>query len=102
MFRLGPLVLILACSVFGCATMGTRAAVSLTMQQMSKTPNDAIVTIDEEYVGPLYYVQAKGVRLPIGKHRVSVQKEGYFPYDVLIVADRKPIHLEVELVPVPD
>lgn len=98
--RVAPLWLCLL--VAGCATMGKTAAVSLTMKRTPDTPNDATVTIDEEYVGPLYYVQAKGVRIPVGEHRITVEKAGYFPYDELIVADRKPIHLQVRLVPVPD
>jgi len=68
----------------------------------AKTPADATVTLDEEYIGPLGYVAARGVRLPVGTHRVTVEKEGYFPYDAIIVAVRMPIKLEVKLTPVPD
>jgi hypothetical protein len=88
-------------SVMGCIRE-PRAAVSMAFVRKPKTPADATVTIDEEYVGPLGYVAARGVRLPVGTHRVSVEKEGYFPYDAIIVADRKPIRLEVKLTPVPD
>jgi hypothetical protein len=38
----------------------------------------------------------------VGQHRITVEKEGYFPWDKLVEADRQPIHLEVELVPIPD
>ena len=65
-------------------------------------PRDASVIIDEEYVGPLWIVAARGVRLPVGEHRITVQKEGYFPWDKLVVADRQPIVLDVTLVAVPD
>jgi hypothetical protein len=68
----------------------------------AKTPKDATVIIDEEYIGPLAYVAARGVRLPVGTHRITVEKEGYFPYDTIVVADRQPIRLEVALTPVPD
>ena len=47
-------------------------------------------------------VAARGVRLPVGEHRITVQKEGYFPWDKLVVADRQPIVLDVTLVAVPD
>jgi hypothetical protein len=79
-----------------------RAAVSLAVVRKPKTPADATVIIDEEYVGPLAYVAARGVRLPVGTHRITVEREGYFPYDTIVVADRKPIKLEVKLTPVPD
>jgi hypothetical protein len=79
-----------------------RAAVSMTMERAPSTPRDAAVIIDEEYIGPLHFVAARGVRLPVGEHRITVQKPGYFPWDQLVEADREPIHLKVELVPIPD
>jgi hypothetical protein len=72
------------------------------MKRTATTPADASVTIDEEYIGPLGYVAARGVRLPVGQHRISVEKEGYFPWDQLVEADRQPIHLDVTLEPIPD
>jgi hypothetical protein len=78
------------------------AAVSMRVKRTNVTPKDASVYIDEEYVAPLYVVQSHGVRLPVGEHRVTVQKEGYFPYDRLVKANRQDIFLEVELAPVPD
>ena len=66
------------------------------------TPRDASVIIDEQYIGPLGYVAAHGVRLPVGEHRISVEKNGYFPFDELVRADRDDISLRVKLEPVPD
>ncbi|MEZ4232123.1 MAG: PEGA domain-containing protein [Polyangiaceae bacterium] len=86
----------------GCGVGAGRAAVSLRMNRTVETPRDASVFIDEEYVGPLGFVAVRGVRLPVGEHRITVQKEGYFPWDQLVVADREPIHLEVVLEPIPD
>ena len=86
----------------GCAQNVGRAAVTLTLQGSPQTPYDAMVIIDEEYIGPLAYVAARGVRLPVGEHRITVQKDGFFPWDELVVADRQPIKLHVELVPIPD
>jgi len=45
---------------------------------------------------------ARGVRLPEGEHRISVQKVGYFPWDRLVVSDRQPIALQVELRKIPE
>ena len=79
-----------------------RAAVSLRVIRDRRTPKDAGVWIDEEFIGPLTYVAAYGVRLPVGEHRITVQKSGYFPWDRVVVADREPISLNVVLEPIPD
>jgi hypothetical protein len=79
-----------------------KAAVSLRVTRHAKTPADATVTIDEEFIGPLAYVAAHGVRLPLGKHRISVERTGYFPYDAIVEADDRPISLDIQLKPIPD
>jgi hypothetical protein len=79
-----------------------RAAVSLHVKRAPKTPADAFVTIDEEFIGPLAYVAAHGVRLPEGKHRITVERTGYFPYDAIVTAASDPIFLDIKLVPIPD
>ncbi len=81
---------------------GLRAAVTLHVTRAPGTPKLASVQIDEEYVGPLYYVAARGVRLPKGVHRISITHDGYFPWDLVVEAGRQPIDLKVEMVPVPD
>jgi hypothetical protein len=79
-----------------------KAAVSLKLARSPETPRDASVIIDEQYIGPLGYVAAHGVRLPVGEHRISVEKNGYFPFDRLVKADREDVRLDVKLEPVPD
>jgi hypothetical protein len=79
-----------------------RPAVSLRVKRHPKTPSDAFVTIDEEYIGPLGYVAAHGVRLPLGTHRISVERRGYFPYDTTVEASTDTIYLNVHLKPIPD
>lgn len=80
------------------------AAFSLKLDYVPKqAPGDASVMIDEQYVGPLGYVAAHGVRLRTGQHRLSVTKAGYFPYDRLIVKnDSEPLKLDITLEPIPD
>jgi hypothetical protein len=85
----------------GCGPSVT-PAVTMRMQRTATSPKDASVVIDEQYVGTLAVVAARGVRLPIGEHRITVEKEGYFPYDELVTADRDDIELKVELQPIPD
>jgi len=85
-----------------CGPARGRAAVTLKLRRAPHAPRDALVYVDEELVGPLSYVAARGVRLPVGEHRITVEKQGYFPWDEIVIADRQPIHLQVELVPIPD
>lgn len=95
---LAALLLLLSACMSGVG----RPAVSMRIERDAATPRDAGVWIDEEFIGPLSYVAAHGVRLPIGEHRITVQRQGYFPWDRLVVSDREPIKLKVALVPVPD
>ncbi len=85
-----------------CSCQTHRAAVRLSVARAAQTPRDASVYIDEQFVGFLGVVAVRGVRLPEGEHRISVEKVGYFPWDQLVVSDRKPISLTVELRKIPD
>ncbi len=102
--RLLLLIAFMACApaLTACGVGQGRAAVSMRLSRQPDTPRDASVYIDEEYVGPLGFVAHRGVRLPVGKHHITVKKEGYFPWDRLVEADRQPVELDVELVPIPD
>jgi PEGA domain len=86
----------------GCATMGLRAAVSFKVERAKGTPKDALVFIDGQYVATLGTVAKRGVRLPEGQHRIRVQKNGYHPFEALVVSDRQPIFLKVEMLELPD
>jgi hypothetical protein len=101
---LGVIGFVVAILLGACPGCGPQpiAAVSMSMSYAKNTPADASVSIDEQYVGPLGYVAAHGVRLPEGEHRISVTKAGYFPWDRLVVADTSPIKLDVTLEPIPD
>lgn len=72
--------------------------------RMVGAPPDASVTIDDIFVGRLEIVSARGVALPPGTHRVSVEAPGYFPWDRMIEAKEgdAPIRLDVRLTPIPD
>ena len=104
--KLSSAALVVSLSIVSGALSGCfqepRAAVSLRVARTKGSPSDAAVYIDEQYVGPLGYVAARGVRLPVGKHHLSVEREGYFPYDTVLVGDRQPIALKVALVRIPD
>lgn len=65
---------------------------------------DATVTIDDRYIGPFAHVARHGVALPPGKHRITVEKTGYFPWDRIVEAHEgdPPIQLDVSLAKIPD
>jgi hypothetical protein len=97
----GFVIGILASLLSGCMHDVTPAN-TLKLRRSPETPRDASVIIDEQYIAPLGVVAAQGVRLPVGEHRVSVEKNGFFPYDRIVVSDREPIFLDVKLEPIPD
>ena len=70
--------------------------------RMRGTPAGATITIDDVMVGPMNVVAARGVALPRGAHRVSVEAPGYLPWDKIVEAKDVPVVLDVRLVPVPD
>ena len=66
--------------------------------------DDATVTVDDQLLGTVGFVEKKGVALPPGKHRITIEKAGYFPYDELVVVKEgdPPVSLKVQLEAVPD
>jgi hypothetical protein len=66
------------------------------------TPPDATVTIDDQRVGSLSLVTARGIRVLRGRHRISVEAAGYLPFDVAVEAKDAIVAVDVKLVPVPD
>jgi len=93
-------VLALGLSVAGCQFAGyTQPTTSL---RVKGNVADAQVTIDDIPVGALAFVQARGVALPPGKHRITVERSGYFPWDTVVEAKDDPVYLQITLVPVPD
>ena len=80
------------------------AAPRTTSLRVAGAPLDATVTIDDRYLGAFAYVVKRGVALPPGKHRITVEKTGFFPWDRLVeVHEGDPlIRLDVALVRIPD
>lgn len=72
--------------------------------RLAGTPADARVTIDDQLMGPLSLVVARGVALPPGPHRLTVEAPGYFPMDRIVEAREGsgPVRIQVALVPVPE
>lgn len=89
-------------AIVGCAAHAPEAA-SISLR-LTGGPPDARVTVDDQLVGTLDVVAVRGVAMPPGEHRISVERQGYFPYDVLVVAKegQGPVKIEATLVPIPE
>jgi hypothetical protein len=92
-----------------CGGGGVEPPARTVSLRLRGTPPDATVTIDDRIVGSLALVSARGVALPPGQHRISIEARGYLPFDRIVIApplpdDRPapPLPLDVALVPVPD
>ena len=83
---------------------GPRPAVPTVSLRMNGGPPNASVTIDDVFVGTLNAVKSRGVALPPGVHRVSVEAPGHLPWDEVVEAKEGAgtLRLDVNLVPVPD
>jgi len=92
---------LLAIGSVGCAS-STASTTSLRMG--GGGPPDATVTIDERYLGSLAIVRRRGVALPPGRHRITVERSGFFPYDKLVdVKDGDPpLTIDVAMDRIPD
>ena len=63
----------------------------------------ALVTIDDQYVGKFGRLKRRGVKLPVGEHRITIEQVGFFPFDRLVIIRADQQHgLEVELTKIPD
>ena len=87
----------------GCVSSVPKTS-SLRVFPAVGAPAAARVTIDDEPVGSLKLVAEKGVALPPGKHRVTIEAEGYLPWDAEVDAGSggARVKLDVTLVKVPD
>jgi len=101
MMRTAVFALLLA---FSAAACGPPAAPKTVSMRMVGGPGNASVTVDDTFVGTLDVVSRRGVALPPGMHRVSVEAPGHLPWDKVVEAKEGagPVQIDVKLVPVPD
>jgi hypothetical protein len=80
----------------GCAT-------KTVLLRFDGSPDDALVTVNDQYIGKLGRLEKAGLALPPGEYRVTVEQVGYFPHDQLVtVTDAPPEPIHVELTEIPD
>ena len=94
----------LAAALFVTPACGPAREPKTVSLRMVGAPPNATVTVDDIFVGSLAIVGARGVALPVGLHRISVESPGYFPWDRTVEAKEGagPVKLDVKLVAVPD
>lgn len=83
------------------ACQGATSTPKRVVLRLQGTPQQAEVLVDEQRVGTLGEVGERGLAIPAGIRRVTVQAPGYFPQDLLIdlQSDER---RQVELQPVPE
>jgi hypothetical protein len=92
-----------ALAATGCA--GARPpTTSLRLAPATGAPRNARVVIDDQELGPLWYVTEHGVAMPAGKHRITIEADGYLPWDRELDAGPSGgvLKLDVTLVKRPD
>jgi len=66
-------------------------------------PKEAIIEVDETRLGPASMLAKQGLLLKVGRHRVVVTLEDFFPeYRLVDVRENEVATLEVELTPAPE
>ena len=77
---------------------------SLRLQPAADAPAKARVIVDDQPIGSLEFVTRRGVALPPGKHRLTIEADGYLPWDQEVDAGDKGgvLNLDVKLVKKPD
>ncbi len=83
---------------------GPPSAPKTVSMRMAGGPPNASITVDDIFVGTFDVVSRRGVALPPGSHRVSVEAPGHLPWDKVVEAREGagPMQLDVKLVPIPD
>ena len=103
--QLGWVISILTCLATSVASAGCARPEPKTVSlRLNGVQPDASVTVDDMYIGELSLVMRQGLAMPVGKHRITVEKPGYFPWDKVIeVKEGDPlVRLDVVLVALPD
>lgn len=85
-----------ACAVTGCPSQPS------VLVKLQGEADDALVTINDRYVGKLGELRRRGIKLPPGTYRVTIEQVGYFPWDRLVEVGAEPLSVDVELVAIPD
>ena len=86
----------------GCGAAQTPGPTRTGVFRMTGGPDSATVVIDDHPIGPLGVIAKRGIRIPVGSHRVTVEAPSYLPFDRIVVAEDAPIVVDVHLTPIPE
>jgi hypothetical protein len=77
---------------------------SLRLAPTEDAPKNAKVVVDDQPIGSLAFVTKRGVALPPGKHRLTIEADGFLPWDMEVDAGDQGglIKLDVKMVRKPD
>ncbi len=94
--------LVLASMLGGMLALGACAASQpptshLRFFPATAAPAHAKVTIDDVPVGSLKLVAERGVGVPPGKHRVTIEADGYLPWDQDVDAGAGGLLLKIDV-----
>lgn len=95
---------VLASTALGCPR-GKPPTTSLRLAPAADAPvKSARVIVDDQPIGSLEFITKRGVALPPGKHRITIEADGYLPWDAEVDAGDAGglIRLDVKLVRKPD
>ena len=94
--------LLLIGALAGC--LAGCAAPAKQLLRINGDPDEALVHINDRYVGKLGRLEKQGIKLVPGEYRVTIDANGYFPHDeiVTIVDAQPPQPMNVALEEVPD
>ena len=84
----------------GCQPQYGPAKTSIRVR--GATPPDAMVIVDDQPIAPLGVVARRGLAVLHGRHRDSVERPGYFPWDRIVEAGDELIVLDVALQKLPE
>lgn len=79
--------LFLASALTGAALFGACASPAETVSfRLAASPDEATVTMDDQVLGSVEFVEKRGVAMPPGRHRLTIEHQGYFPHDQWVEA----------------
>jgi hypothetical protein len=100
---LAPFLFVVASGGCGNVIVGSANGKAQTVPvRFRGTPSDATVMVDDQRIGSVALVSARGIRVLPGRHRITVEAPGYLPLDVAVEAKDAPVAVDVSLVPIPD
>ena len=94
----------LTLTLLGLVACGAPPVSRTVSLRVRGAPLDALVVVDEQTVGSLEMVSSRGVALPGGRHFLTVERPGYFPFDKILDVNPgdPPVFVQVTLTKLPE